>query len=507
MVQLSDNIDNGLSGTTTRSTRKTRACLFGFRDEAEQETVKQSLLSLGHEMCIRPENADLILLPSGADPARAKRLAAGARIEFAENFLENLQQNLFSEQNLAANLVEAEEAIIDHGDSVTVCGIRVAKRSAAAPAGLLVDPARFRGMVFDLPFLSTLRSLFLGHANGLHVGLEGATATAKTTSVLFAAHLLGQPVRRLNLCATSDAGDLVGKFVPGAAADPIDFATLSEEDDVLHCDTRRLLARAREHGRALTDNEKRIILARENITAATWTFVEGALPKSLREGSWLLVDESNLCDAAVLERMNPALEWPPSLVLSENDGLRFGSGPGAEPVHPEYRVFTTMNPANYAGRGLLSPAFKRRFGAWLNVEAGGLTEARQFVRSLAFGTQPIVAIGTKRYRGPESAPFLPELSALPNAGGLLDALAGFHHSVAMAAQDGNGLGNQRREPYMFTRDTLRDFCGHLAKRIKSGVAPTMEVVIESIGLFYLAPLDGSADRNAVKTLLRASSLV
>ena len=59
------------------------------------------------------------------------------------------------------------------------------------------------------------RAVALGVGHGLPVALEGDTAASKTTAILWLAHLLNQPVVRLNLHGQTDTGELVGRYVPG----------------------------------------------------------------------------------------------------------------------------------------------------------------------------------------------------------------------------------------------------------------------------------------------------
>lgn len=65
----------------------------------------------------------------------------------------------------------------------------------------------------------------------------------------------------------------------------------------------------------------------------------------LQDGSWLLVDNVNLCSSAVLDRLNALLEPGGSLTIGER-----GVGPNGEVVticpHPGFRLFLTMDPHN-----------------------------------------------------------------------------------------------------------------------------------------------------------------
>ena len=115
-------------------------------------------------------------------------------------------------------------------------------------------------------------------ARAAHLGhpclLEGDTATSKTSVIRYLAARSGHQVVRLNLNGQSDAAELVGRYVPRA-----------------------------EGG---------------------WCFAEGLVPQAMRHGWWVILDEVNLAEPAVLERLNPVLERTPTLVLTEGPGTRFG---------------------------------------------------------------------------------------------------------------------------------------------------------------------------------------
>ena len=64
----------------------------------------------------------------------------------------------------------------------------------------------------------------------------------------------------------------------------------------------------------------------------------------MRKGWWVLLDEVNLAEPQILERLNSVLEVEPTLILTEYDNSPI------DPVHPGFRLFATMNPAEYAGR-------------------------------------------------------------------------------------------------------------------------------------------------------------
>ncbi|KAJ7625290.1 midasin nuclear AAA ATPase [Mycena polygramma] len=85
-------------------------------------------------------------------------------------------------------------------------------------------------------------------------------------------------------------------------------------------------------------------------------FVEGPLVKALRSGDWVLLDEINLASPETLECISALLSSPTaSITLTEQGSL--------EPVprHPDFRLFSCMNPATDVGKKDLPPNIRSRF--------------------------------------------------------------------------------------------------------------------------------------------------
>lgn len=96
-------------------------------------------------------------------------------------------------------------------------------------------------------------------------------------------------------------------------------------------------------------------LAAESRMPFLWE--DGVLVKAMKQGDILLVDELNLAEDAVLERMNSVLDVGRSVTLAEK---------GKEPpetviAHPNFRMVATMNPGGDYGKKELSPALANRF--------------------------------------------------------------------------------------------------------------------------------------------------
>lgn len=105
-----------------------------------------------------------------------------------------------------------------------------------------------------------------------------------------------------------------------------------------------------------TSLSKTLTLLQGPLTLANPRFewLDGVIVKALQMGQWLVLDNANMCNASVLDRLNSLLE--PNGFLSINEHC----GPGGEPrvvnPHPEFRIFLTMDPRY----GELSRAMRNR---------------------------------------------------------------------------------------------------------------------------------------------------
>ena len=83
-------------------------------------------------------------------------------------------------------------------------------------------------------------------------------------------------------------------------------------------------------------------------------FQEGPLVQALRNGYWVVLDELNLAPTDVLEALNRLLDDNRELFIPELQEV-------VKP-HPQFMLFATQNPPGlYAGRKVLSRAFRSRF--------------------------------------------------------------------------------------------------------------------------------------------------
>ena len=86
-----------------------------------------------------------------------------------------------------------------------------------------------------------------------------------------------------------------------------------------------------------------------------FVWVDGPLVTAMEQGSWLLLDNANLCNPSVLDRLNPLLERGGVFQMPECGLQKDGSVRELMP-HPDFRLIFTMDPS----RGELSRAMRNR---------------------------------------------------------------------------------------------------------------------------------------------------
>lgn len=95
-------------------------------------------------------------------------------------------------------------------------------------------------------------------------------------------------------------------------------------------------------------------------------WVDGVLPKAMREGYWLITDEIDFADPAILSILHPVLENHGYLVLKEN------AGEIIKP-HQNFRIFGTANSIGgdsyaYSGTQKMNDAFLDRWDSTFRID-------------------------------------------------------------------------------------------------------------------------------------------
>ena len=395
--------------------------------------------------------------------------------------------------------------------SVRVAHLTLPRRPHDEPAsGLVPRPEEFAHYCLDQRTAETLLHVAESVVLREPCLLEGETSVSKTSIIQYLAMLLGQPIVRLNLNGQTDTGELVGRFMPQQTAQalPLTIDELLAAADLLDPQSRMLLTRARDEGRPLTRVEVQQVMANERMERHPWQWQDGLIIAAMRHGWWIVLDELNLAEPQILERLNSVLERTPSIVLTEFDNSVLSASSG---VHPRFRIFATMNPAEYAGRSPLSRAYRDRWRGYRFVSPPTEGDYTSMLSYLISGRQPDVMLRGQPWGGSAQAPPLPGLAALPGIDGFVSALARFHAGLESAVGTASGrrapqIGARRRERYVFTRRGLLSVMDYLASVLCADPKEATRHMRLALTRYYLGRVSSTADRAAMIRLLDAAGI-
>lgn len=281
---------------------------------------------------------------------------------------------------------EPEEHHLYHTISSTSCqvGLAVLERNLNSQSERLPS-------LNIKPRLSELESLMICVKQNIPCILTGQSGSGKTALLEHVAAISGRSLVVFPMNADIDTMDLVGGFeqadplreVNAAINDIRDFLRQSITSVVpavlpdtilqlLHnlesfsgsancvASTRPIVASVLETVPSESDAGRKLQALLElldkplALEAPRFEWLDGIIIKALQAGQWLVLDNANLCNASVLDRLNSLLE--PKGFLSVNEHC----GPGGEPrlvyPHPDFRIFLTVDPRY----GELSRAMRNR---------------------------------------------------------------------------------------------------------------------------------------------------
>ncbi len=380
----------------------------------------------------------------------------------------------------------------------------------------------FKHFTLDQRTLETLEKIATGVELREPVLLEGETSTSKTSSIEYLAMMTNNEVARFNLNGQTDTSELIGKFIPNDGQLQIAFEELLRSSDNLSQKSQAIIKEAKNESRGLTLIESQQIAQAENLKVPDWRWQDGIDVQAKKKGQWLILDEINLAEAQILERINSQLEKNPSITLTENGGIvikdlnehemelyREGKLPGVEPLSPNFRIFATMNPAEYAGRQPMSPAYKDRWTSYKFVNPPTAKDYAAMMELMVYGEQPEVVIRGQKYASPRIESGLPLLEKIPNFRSFIAKISKFQEKIEELAKH-REIGKNKKEPYIFTRRGLIEFLTYLErktivdrktkKHVSVNEAPK-EIVTRAIQYYYLDKISNPDDLKKVKDQL------
>lgn len=522
---------NTVSGGLTKGSK---FLLRNIDDQGRKDEIKESLIAQGWLQAFSLKTCDVVITeeePSAELMSQAENFGKSViRFQEASSFSELSDLPELDEQ-LSPDL-ERRSAFEVSETELRILDLSIPRRqSATAKAGHPEDLSQFNHLCLDESFLLTARYLLTAARHDIPCALEGETATAKTTVIRWLAALSGHPIYRINLNGQTDTSELVGRYVPSSGFEEIDTKVLLKHIGEFDQDPEWERIRqdlievrdsiARGEPRELNPIEKARIAKTLGLATKAWTFVEGLIPRALRHGAWVILDEMNLAEPQILERLNSVLESDHTLVLTEGENITFGPACDVE-VHSDFRIFGTMNPAEYTGRNALSPAFRDRWSMWRFVHLPSESDLHAMLKHLVFGEHPAFEYRGVIYQAPDSLAVYPLLQSVPNISSVLQRLATFHHTLSVFSGNGQSkgatIGRTRRERYQFTRRGLHAVMKLFNASVHmlstdSGIESfdlnetqcqhALQEVIDSI---YLSKIQEPSDRNAIKSAMRAAGL-
>ncbi|KAG5981587.1 hypothetical protein E4U55_002764 [Claviceps digitariae] len=261
---------------------------------------------------------------------------------------------------------------------------------ALLPRNLDVQPQNLPNIDI-VPRLAELESIMVCVKQNIPCILSSPSGYGKSSLLNYVAALSGKPLAVFPMNADIDTMDLVGGFeqadplrevnaalidlreylqnsvmslVPSAA--PIEVLNLLHLLDAYNGDqaslTHVLSAIDALFERVSVTSEAGVVLTRVkqllegplHLENPRFEWLDGVIVKALLTGQWLVLDNANMCNASVLDRLNSLLE--PNGFLSINEHCDSDGKPRIIRPHPDFRIFLTMDPRY----GELSRAMRNR---------------------------------------------------------------------------------------------------------------------------------------------------
>lgn len=241
--------------------------------------------------------------------------------------------------------------------TVRVGDIIIEREGTCAPSNIVLHPALIRP-------LETIFMCARMHWPGLIVG---TTATAKSSLVRIAAHIIGRKLVEFSMNSSVDTTELLGgfeqmdnhrcfeqlrnkiRFNRQFTAETLSNFERITEPAELH---DFIVANANIFSQDIIREAEQLILRSNDPGRFEW--VDGLLLQAMRNGWWIIIDNANLCPPAVLDRLNPLCE--PGGYISLNERGLVNDDIEVIYPHENFRLFMTVDPKS----GDISRAMRNR---------------------------------------------------------------------------------------------------------------------------------------------------
>ena len=241
-----------------------------------------------------------------------------------------------------------------------------------------INSANFSINSYSARLLETLCSAISFNENVL---LIGETGCGKTSIIQYLARFTNTKLYVHNLSQTSDPTDIVGGFKPVALSSimlPLLTSFLKstypiEGEDHNATSLAKQLFSAGKWEKFLKSLEFSLnslnfdTCTKENLQDSiencrkklknsqfAFSFEEGSLVKAIKEGSWVLLEEINLAEEEVLERLYSVLEGQGLTLIEKGETQSIAPAPG-------FRLFGCMNPGKQVGKKDLPSGLRCKF--------------------------------------------------------------------------------------------------------------------------------------------------
>ncbi|XP_062552715.1 midasin [Armigeres subalbatus] len=249
---------------------------------------------------------------------------------------------------------------------------------------------------FTRPASCLLERIAVSVAQNEPILLVGETGVGKTSSIQYLAYQTHHKLVVVNMNNQSDVSDLIGGFKPvdlSYVVTPLryEFEMLFNKTfnaqknekfltNVSICynrgeynvlvklmlkivekvftrqqDEQLRLEKVYEKWSALQQKLQKLDSQLRNSVNVSFAFIPGSLVNCIRNGDWVLLDEINLASTETLECLSTILEPDGSIILLERGDF--------VPVkrHPDFRIFSCMNPNTDVGKKDLPVGIRNRF--------------------------------------------------------------------------------------------------------------------------------------------------